>query len=115
MEKDTENTGKSKLPDHPFNLEGFINYQDSSVVSKTLIGKKTGTVTLFAFDSGQGLNEHTAPYEALISIIEGEAEITIGDKIHKVSSGETVKLPVNVAHAVKSITRFKMLLIMIKS
>jgi len=97
------------------NLENLIAYQQDSVVSKTIIGKKTGTVTLFAFDKGQGLSEHTAPFEAIVYLVDGEAEITIDEKPHVVKKGEMIILPANIPHALNSITSFKMLLIMIKS
>ncbi len=96
-------------------LESLIEYQKDSVVSKTIIGKKTGTVTLFAFDKGQGLSEHTAPYDALIYSVDGEAEITVGGKESVVNKGEIVILPSNKPHSVKATRQFKMLLVMIKS
>jgi quercetin dioxygenase-like cupin family protein len=97
------------------NLSGLINYQDGSVVSRTLIDKKAGTVTLFAFDSGQGLSEHTAPYDALVQVLDGEVEVTISGKPVNVKVGEMTIMPANEPHALKAMTRFKMLLIMIKS
>lgn len=102
-------TGKSG------NLENLIAYQQDSVVSKTIIGKKTGTVTLFAFDKGQGLSEHTAPFEAIVYLVDGEAEITVDGKPHIVKKGEMIILPASIPHALSSITPFKMLLTMIKS
>lgn len=97
------------------NLENLIAYQKDSVVSKTIIGKKTGTVTLFAFDKGQGLSEHTAPFEAIVFIVDGEAEITVADKTHTVKKGEMIILPANIPHALQALSPFKMLLTMIKS
>jgi quercetin dioxygenase-like cupin family protein len=97
------------------NLENSVAYQKDSVVSKTLIGKKTGTVTLFAFDKGQGLSEHTAPYDAMVYIVDGEAAITVAGNLVVLKKGETVILPADKPHALQSITQFKMLLIMIKS
>lgn len=97
------------------NLENDIAYQKDSVVSKTIIGKKTGTVTLFAFDSGQGLSEHTAPFDALVYGVDGDAEITVATKQFVLKKGETIILPANIPHAVKPLGQFKMLLIMIKS
>jgi len=96
-------------------LQSLINYQKDSVVSKTLIGKKTGTVTLFAFDKGQGLSEHTAPYDAMVYIVDGEAEITIADKEIVAKVGEMIILPANKPHALKALSQYKMLLVMIKS
>ncbi|MBK9333356.1 MAG: cupin domain-containing protein [Ignavibacteria bacterium] len=98
-----------------FNLSSGIDYQKDSVVSKTLISKKTGTVTLFAFDKGQGLSEHTAPFDALVCITDGEAEIILDGKNFMLKKDETIILPANKPHAVNSVSRFKMLLIMIKS
>ncbi len=97
------------------NLENLIAYQQDSVVSKTIIGKKTGTVTLFAFDKGQGLSEHTAPFEAIVYLVDGEAEITVDGKPHLVKKGEMIILPASIPHALSALTAFKMLLTMIKS
>jgi len=97
-----------------FNLEKFVDYADGSVVSKTLIKKDIGNITLFAFDSGQGLSEHTAPFDAVVYILDGEAEITIGGQLQTVSAGEMLIMPANVAHALQAKTPFKMLLVMIR-
>jgi quercetin dioxygenase-like cupin family protein len=96
------------------NLKNLINYQEDSIVSRTLIDKKTGTVTLFAFDKGQGLSEHTAPFDALVYLIEGEAEIIISGEPHYLKEGEMIIMPANKPHAVKAVKRFKMMLIMIR-
>jgi quercetin dioxygenase-like cupin family protein len=112
-------TEKQKSTDNLFaramSLAGSIDYQQDAVVSKTLIAKKTGTLTLFAFDGGQGLSEHSAPYDALVYIFDGEAEITIGGKENIVKNGEMIILPANIPHALKALIPYKMLLIMIKS
>lgn len=97
------------------NLRDLISYQKASVVSRTLIDKKAGTVTLFAFDKEQGLSEHTAPYDALVQIIDGEAEVTISSKTHRLKEGEVIIMPANEPHALKAVGKFKMLLIMIRS
>ena len=97
------------------NLESLIAYQKDSVVSKTLIVKKTGTVTLFAFDKGQCLSEHTAPYDAMVYIVDGKVQITIAGKEIVANKGETVMLPANKPHALEALSEYKMLLIMIKS
>lgn len=97
------------------NINQIIQFQDGSVVSKEIVNKPTGTITLFAFDKGQGLSEHTAPYDALVIIIEGVAEITISGMKHKVKSGEMLLMPANSPHTLKAIEPFKMMLIMIKS
>lgn len=96
-------------------LVRLVDYQEGSIVSKTLIDKKTGTITLFAFDKGQGLSEHTAPFDAMVLILEGEAQITIEGKPYSLSAGEMIIMPANKAHSVKAQDRFKMLLVMIKS
>ncbi len=96
-------------------LVDIVDYQENSVVSKTIIKKETGTVTLFAFDEGEGLSEHTAPFDALVCVLDGEVEIMISGKAYVVKKGETIILPVDEKHSLKSITRFKMMLTMIKS
>lgn len=95
-------------------LQELIDYQEDSVVSKTIIDKKAGTLTIFAFDKGQGLSKHQAPFDATVYIVEGQALITIGEKEHTVSAGQVIIMPANVAHSVKAKERFKMLLIMIR-
>ncbi|HXY87231.1 MAG TPA: cupin domain-containing protein [Candidatus Acidoferrales bacterium] len=93
----------------------FIEYSDNSVVSKTLVDTKVGTITLFSFDMGQGLSEHTAPYDAVVQIIDGEAEIIIGGNPLHVTTGQMVIMPANVPHALRATRKFKMLLTMIRS
>ena len=97
------------------NLNGMITYQRGSVVSRTLIKKQTGTVTLFAFDQGQALSEHTTPFDAIAHIIDGEAEITVSGKVSHVKAGEIILMPANEPHALKAVKKYKMLFIMIKS
>jgi len=92
-----------------------VAYQEESVVSKTLIDKKVGTVTLFAFGEGQGLSEHTAPFDAMVCILDGEAEITIAGNPILVKAGEMIIMPANKPHALKAIKKFKMMLIMIRA
>lgn len=96
-------------------LDELLQYQDGSIVSRVLLKNKGGTVTLFAFDRGEGLSEHTAPFEALVFVTDGEAEVAIAGKVHSVRQGETITLPANIPHAVKAATRFKMLLTMIRT
>ena len=98
-----------------FNLASNIEYADGSVVSKTLIKKEIGNITLFAFDQGQGLSEHTAPFDAVVHILDGEAEITIGGQPQIVRTGEMLIMPANIPHALQAEIRFKMLLVMIRS
>lgn len=97
-----------------FNAKESTAYAEGSVVSKTIIKKATGTVTLFSFDAGEGLSEHSSPHEALVQVLEGSVEITIGGEATLVSEGEGLILPANVPHALKAVERFKMLLTMIK-
>jgi quercetin dioxygenase-like cupin family protein len=94
---------------------GLAGYQEGAVVSRTLLKRSGGTLTLFAFDEGQSLSEHTAPFDAVAQVLEGEAEITIAGAPVKVTAGEMVLMPANQPHAVHARTRFKMLLVMIRS
>jgi quercetin dioxygenase-like cupin family protein len=105
----------NKLVAQAVNLTGLIEYQVGSVVSRTIIDKKAGTVTLFAFDEGQGLSEHTAPYDALVYILDGEADITISGKPVRLKKGELTIMPADEPHALTAVTKFKMLLTMIRS
>jgi len=97
------------------NLADLIDYQEGSVVSRTIIDKKAGTVTLFAFDESQGLSEHTAPYDALVYLLDGEADVVISGKPVRLKKGEITIMPANEPHALTAVTRFKMLLTMIRS
>ncbi|HYU47513.1 MAG TPA: cupin domain-containing protein [Terriglobales bacterium] len=114
---------KTKSPSKPKGLSDaevakaadLINYQDGSVVSREIVKKPTGTVTVFAFDEGQGLSEHTAPFDALVQVLEGEAEITIAGKPHRMQGGEMILMPANQPHALKALKRYKMILTMIRS
>ncbi len=93
----------------------MIDYQEGSVVSRTVIDKDAGTVTLFAFDEGQGLSDHTAPFDALLYVFDGDAEVTVAGKPIKVKAGSITLLPVGKVHSVRALTQFKMMLIMIRS
>ena len=115
MERDYNNTNTPNLSDRPSRLDGLVNIQEGTVVSRTIIEKKTGTVTLFAFAQGQGLSEHTAPFEALVYLVEGEVEVTISGKPHRLKSGEIIIMPANEPHALRAVKKFKMLLVMIKA
>lgn len=95
-------------------LTELIDYQEGSVVSREIISKKTGTVTLFAFDEGQGLSEHTAPFDATVFCLEGEVEVTISGKANLVKKGEMIIMPANQPHSLEATSKFKMLLIMIR-
>jgi quercetin dioxygenase-like cupin family protein len=95
-------------------LAGLLDYQVGAVVSKEIIRKETGTITLFAFDKGQGLSEHTAPFDALVYIVDGSAQIRIAGRPNLVRKGEMLVMPAHKPHALKAIQRFKMLLIMLR-
>ena len=97
------------------NLSQLVAYQAGAVVSRTIINKKTGTLTLFAFDTGQGLSEHTAPFDAFVQIIDGNAAITISGKDFHLKQGEMIVMPAGQPHSLKALERFKMMLVMIRS
>jgi quercetin dioxygenase-like cupin family protein len=96
-------------------LGGLVDYQDGAVVSKTIIKKPTGTITIFAFAKGEGLSTHSAPFDALVQILDGDAKITIAGKSTKVGEGQIIILPANKPHALKALKPFKMMLVMVKS
>jgi quercetin dioxygenase-like cupin family protein len=105
---------KNELMSKAINSSDYIHYSDGSIVSKQLIKKDTGTITLFAFDKGQSLSEHTAPFDAFIQIVDGKAECIIGGNPVIVSKGEFIILPANIPHAVNAVEKFKMLIVMVK-
>jgi quercetin dioxygenase-like cupin family protein len=96
-------------------LSGLVDFQSGSIVSREIIKKPAGTVTLFAFDAGQGLSEHTAPFDALVQALEGEVEITISAKPYVLKAGDMIVMPAGEPHALKALKEFKMLLVMIRS
>lgn len=102
------NTGEN------FNVAGSVEYAAQTVVSRAVLKKETGNITLFAFDKGEGLSEHTAPFDAMVHILDGQAEIRIGGTPHILKEGEAIIMPANISHALRAIERFKMMLIMIK-
>ncbi|MBN1842479.1 MAG: cupin domain-containing protein [Deltaproteobacteria bacterium] len=108
------NDQSSTLKGKAFNLEQFVDYAEGSVVSKILLKKEIGNITLFAFDKGQGLSEHTAPFDAVVYILDGKAEISIGGQPQNVSAGEMLIMPANIAHVLQAKAPFKMLLVMIR-
>ena len=108
-------TSIKTLAKRVLSLRNMIDYQEDAIVSKTLVDRKTGTVTLFAFDKGQGLSEHTVPYDVLIQILEGRARITIESKVLELKEGEAIIMPANSPHTVEAIEKFKMLLVLIKA
>jgi len=97
------------------NIDSLIEYQKKSVVSTEIIKKETGTVTLFAFDENEGLSEHSAPFDALVQVIDGTLELTIDGNLYTLNKGEMIIMPANIPHALHAKTRFKMILTMIKS
>ena len=115
MEKEKNKNGAEGLVKGVNRLADLVAYQKGSVVSRTVIDKQTGTVTLFSFDEGQGLSEHTAPFDALVCLLDGEAEISISGKSFHLREGEMIIMPANEPHALKAVKRFKMLLTMIRS
>jgi quercetin dioxygenase-like cupin family protein len=114
---------KPETPSNPKGLPGaetamaagLVNYQDGSIVSREIVKKPTGNVTIFAFDEGQGLSEHTAPFDALAHVLEGEAEVSIAGQPHHLHGGEMILMPAGQPHALKALQRFKMILTMIRS
>ena len=115
MAQSEQQASANPLMAQAIKLIDLVNYQEGSVVSRTIIDKKTGTLTLFAFGEGQGLSEHTAPFDALVYLLDGEAEITISGKTFHLKEGEIIIMPANEPHALKAIKKFKMLLVMIRS
>ena len=106
--------GEKQLGEGANPVAGLVDYQDGAVVSRTLVKKDKGTVTVFAFDQDQALSEHTVPHDALVQVIDGEAEITVGGTPYAVGAGEMIMMPGNVPHAVKATARFKMILTMLR-
>jgi quercetin dioxygenase-like cupin family protein len=104
-----------RIPTEPLRLKELVAYQEGSVVSRTLVNEEAGTVTVFAFDIGQGLSEHTAPFNALVIAIEGKVDIRISGKNFHLNEGEMIVMPANKPHAIKAVTRFKMILVMVRS
>jgi len=115
MNHNTGQRGVEKLVAHAIRLIDLADYQAGSVVSRTILDKKTGTVTFFAFDEGQGLSEHTAPFDALVYLLDGEAELVISGKPLRVKAGEMVLMPANEPHALRAVKQFKMILTLIRS
>jgi quercetin dioxygenase-like cupin family protein len=113
--KENRQQNKEKIMNEIMKLKELVNYQNNAIVSKTIVEKETGTVTLFAFAKDQALSEHTAPFDALVQVIEGRAEIRIAGVPYLVSEGEMLIMPAQQSHALKALTPFKMLLTMIRS
>jgi quercetin dioxygenase-like cupin family protein len=115
MEQHKKQKATKKLYSEAMKLTVLIDYQEAAVVSRTLIDKKAGTVTLFAFDEKQGLSEHEAPFDAMVYLLDGEAEIVISGRSHRLKEGDMIIMPANEPHTLKAVTRFKMVLTMIRS
>ena len=115
MNHDKKEKGTEHFVGKATRLIDLIDYQEGSVVSREIISKKTGTVTLFAFDEGQGLSEHTAPFDAFVYCLDGEAEITISGNSTRLKEAEMIIMPAHEPHALKALKKFKMLLIMIRT
>ena len=110
-----ENSKTSQILAKPLKLKELTSFQSSAIVSRTLVDKDVGTVTIFAFDEGQGLSEHTAPYDAMVIAVEGLVNIKISDESFDLKEGEMIIMPANKPHALKAVTKFKMILIMIRA
>ena len=106
---------KSKLLAQALQADGLIAYQDGAVVSRTILHTPKGSVTIFAFDKDEGLSEHTTPFDALVYLIDGEADITISGEVHRVKKDEIIIMPANQPHSLKAVVNFKMMLVMILS
>jgi quercetin dioxygenase-like cupin family protein len=107
-------SGPAELLGKHLKMSDLVSYQDGSVVSRTLMDKPVGTVTIFAFDEGQGLSEHAAPYDAMVHVLEGELDLTLSGISHSMKEGDVIVMPANEAHALKAVRPFKMLLTMIR-
>ena len=108
---DTNEFEKSKV----FSFDGSIEYSNGGIVSKTILKKQTGNISLFSFDKGEALSEHTAPFDAMITVVDGKGEVIIGGKSFILKSGESIIMPANITHAVNAVEKFKMVLTMIKN
>lgn len=110
-----QENGPGKLPAGSVKMASLVDYQEKSVVSRQIIGKSTGSVTIFAFDQGEGLSEHTAPFDALVYVLDGEADIIISGQANRLAAGDMIIMPANEPHSLKAPNRFKMALVMIRS
>jgi len=115
MKNDQAEKTPKTLGDQPVKVSELADYQAGAIVSREILKKPTGTVTAFAFDAGQGLSEHTAPFDALVQVLEGEVEIRISGKPHHLRGGEMILMPAHQPHALKALQRYKMILTMIRS
>lgn len=115
MQQDSQAKSKGLPGAQAAKATELLSYQDGSIVSREIVKKPTGSVTVFAFDEGQGLSEHTAPFDALVQVLEGEVEIMISGEPHRLQGGELILMPANQPHALKALKRFKMILTMLRS
>jgi quercetin dioxygenase-like cupin family protein len=115
MQNDKSTHEVKFMPAQAAQAAALMDYQPGSIVSREILNKGTGKVTLFAFDADEGLSEHTSPFDALVQVLEGEVEITIAGKPHRVIQGQLILMPANQPHALKALKRFKMILTMIRS
>lgn len=115
MKNEKNQSNNKSLIAKVIKLVGLVDYQEGSIVSRTIIDRNTGTITLFAFDEGQSLSEHTVPFDALVHILDGEAEIIISGETFHLKKDEIIIMPANEPHALKAVKKFKMLLVMIRS
>ena len=115
MTQQSGESGSHSLEGRALRLVDLVAYQDDSVVSRKVLDKGMGTVTLFAFDQGQGLSEHTTPFDALVHVLDGDAEVTVSGKRHRLRDGDALIMPADEPHAVHAVERFKMALVMIRS
>ena len=114
VNKDAGKAGEGLLA-RVVNMAGLVDYQKRAVVSREIIKKQTGTVTVFSFDKGEGLSEHTAPFDCLVQILDGEAEVTISGQPNRLAAGEMIIMPAGQPHSLRALARFKMALVMIRS
>ncbi len=109
-----DDTGRAELRGKVLNLADLVQYQEGTVASRMIVNRKSGSITLFSFDENEGLSEHTAPYDAVVTILDGECEVWVGGTTWQMKAGETIIFPANAPHALSAVTRFKMMLIMIR-
>ena len=109
-----ENPRREELPGKVLRLKDLVAYQEGTVASRMIIFREAGNITLFSFDEGEGLSEHTAPFEAVVTILDGECEVRVAGEAHRLKEGETIILPANKPHSLSAVTRFKMMLTMIR-
>ena len=113
MTRPTKSTPADLLGKH-LKMSDLVSYQEGSIVSRTLIDKAVCTVTIFAFDEGQGLSEHAAPYDAMVHVLEGDVDLTLSGIVHSMKGGDVIIMPANEAHSLKAVKQFKMLLTMVR-